>query len=36
MILVSKTPIEDIGVFKDYQQNIVMLFKGGEIYKNII
>lgn len=35
MILVSGDPFKDISLFKNYKENILLVIKGGEIYKNI-
>ncbi|MDR1943925.1 MAG: amidohydrolase family protein [Synergistaceae bacterium] len=36
MILVSGDPFSDISLFNNYNDNILMIIKGGEVYKNII
>jgi hypothetical protein len=36
MILVDSNPLEDVSVFVDYETNIKVVIKDGEIYKNTL
>jgi imidazolonepropionase-like amidohydrolase len=36
LILVKENPLKDISLFKDYERNILLIVKDGEIYKNIL
>jgi len=36
LILVNADPLKDSGVFKDYQHNISLIIKDGDVYKNIL
>ena len=34
LLILKKNPIEDIRVLEDYKNNILLIMKNGEIYKN--
>ena len=36
MILVEGSPLEDVAVLADYDNNIKVVIKGGEIFKNTL
>ena len=36
MLLVEGDPTTDINVLKDHQRNLVVIIKGGRIYKNML
>jgi imidazolonepropionase-like amidohydrolase len=36
LILVKGDPLKDIGIFKEYESNLLLIIKDGGIYKNIL
>jgi imidazolonepropionase-like amidohydrolase len=36
LVLVNADPLKNMGVFKNYHENITLIVQGGRIYKNIL
>jgi imidazolonepropionase-like amidohydrolase len=36
LILVKGDPLKNIGIFKEYESNLLLILQDGRIYKNIL
>ncbi len=36
LVLINSNPLKNINVFEDFQNNLTLIVKGGEIYKNLL